>query len=174
MGSTIYSQKLKHPVYVSFTCEHCGQYNSFSQEIIGAGTAEVNNIRSDKYRQEQMAKVGPKAENNLQRNVLHAKQAVAKGSFSWLKFHKCTKCGFTQSWQTGRLWKRFIKFFVIDIIILLIFISWLTGSSPESKTIEAWGVFGVLAVVVLVPIIILVVSLLKRDKQNKNRPDVSI
>ena len=62
MGSTIYSQKLKHPVYVSFTCEHCGQYNSFAQEIVGAGNAEVNNIRSDKYRQEQISKVGPKAE----------------------------------------------------------------------------------------------------------------
>lgn len=55
MGSTIYSQKLKHPVYVSFTCEHCGQYNSFAQEIVGAGNAEVNNIRSDKYRQEQIS-----------------------------------------------------------------------------------------------------------------------
>ncbi|HBP37464.1 MAG TPA: hypothetical protein DD640_01750 [Clostridiales bacterium] len=174
MGSTIYSQKLKHPVSVTFMCEHCGQYNYFSQEIIGNGSVEVSNIRSDKYRQDQIGKIGSKAESDLLRNVQNAKQSLSRGNYSWLKFHKCTKCGYSQSWQTGRLWKRSIIFFIMDLVILYIFFSWLTGSSPESITSGAWGFFAILGIFILIPVIVLVISLLRRDKKNKYKPDVSI
>lgn len=174
MGSTIYSQKLKHSVYVTYTCEHCGQMNSFSHEIIGSSVSEVSNIRSDRYRQQQISMLGPKAESDLLRRVQDAKYSMANGNYSWLKFYKCTKCGYTQSWQTGRLWKRMIKFFVMDFILLLIFYSWVTGSSAESKTTGGWIFFGIVGLFVLIPIAVHLVALIKRDKNNKNKPDVVI
>jgi len=65
MGSTIYSQTLKHPVFISYECEHCSQMNSFSQEIKGSGSAEVSNLSSNRNRQSKYNSVGPKAEQNL-------------------------------------------------------------------------------------------------------------
>lgn len=39
--SNNYTTELKHPFDISFTCEHCGEINSFTQEIIGTGNKTV-------------------------------------------------------------------------------------------------------------------------------------
>ena len=174
MGSTVYTQKLKHPVFVSFTCEHCGLYNSFSQDIVGVSRTEVNYIRSSKYTQEQVGKLGPQAEANMANNLHRAKTAIDKSDYSWLKLHKCTKCHYAQSWQTGRIWRRSIKFFVLDLFIFFIFFSWLTGSSSPSITSENWLWFTVLGLLVMIPIVVLVLSLVMRDKEKRNKPDIRI
>lgn len=174
MGSTIYTQKLRHPVTVSYLCEHCGHYNLFSQDIVGSGSTEVSNIRGNKFRQDQVNKLGSKAENDLLRKISNVRYLVESGNYSWLKFHKCVNCSYTQSWQTGRLWKRSVKFFVLDFFIFLIFYSWLTGSSSEVKTTGAWVFFAILGLFVLIPIFVLIKSLRKCDKEHRNKPDIRI
>lgn len=174
MGSTIYSQTLKHPVFISYECEHCSQMNSFSQEIKGSGSAEVSNLSSNRNRQSKYNSVGPKAEQNLIRQIQKAKLALGQGDYSWIKFHPCSKCGYTQSWQTSRLFKRSIKFFVLDILIVFVLISWLTSNSSEAISRGLWGFFAFLGLVVLIPILVLALALRKRDKARTNKPDVSL
>ncbi|HAM62453.1 MAG: hypothetical protein A2Y20_03760 [Firmicutes bacterium GWF2_51_9] len=77
MGSTIYSQKLKHPVYVSYTCEHCGQVNTVAQEIVGNASAEVRFGTSNKYAQSKTGKHGTKAQIDLERKVRQAQNDTA-------------------------------------------------------------------------------------------------
>jgi hypothetical protein len=174
MGSTIYSQKVKHPVYVTYECEHCGHVNSFSQEIIGNASAEVSFGSSNKRTQQKIGNLGQKAESDLERQVLKARSDTNRDRYSWLKFHKCEKCKFTQSWQKGRLWKRSSVYLVLDFFLVLILFSWLTGSSLESKTSGAWGGFLFFVFVGLIPILMLVLPLRKIDKSKQTKPTVVI
>jgi len=175
MGSTIYSQKLKHPVYVSYTCEQCGNYNTFIEEIVGAGSAEVGFGSSNKRAQEKISKIGPKAQVDLLKNVQRAKVKADKGNYTWLKLHRCTKCNSAQSWQVGRLWKNIVKFIAIDVIALLYFFLWFSDASLANKTsIGAIGLYIILSGFVLTPIIILVVSLRKIGQSKHSQPEVTI
>lgn len=175
MGSTIYSQKLKHPVYVSFTCEHCGQFNTYTEEIVGAGSAEVRYGSSNKRAQEKISKIGTQAQVNLSHNVQNARINAEKGNYSWLKLHRCTKCNSAQSWQTGRLWKNIIKFIVMDVIFLFYFFLFFNDASDANKTSVGMIVlYFILAAFVLMPIVILFLSLRTIRQSKHNLPDVSI
>ncbi len=174
MGSTIYSQKAKHPVYVSYNCEHCGQYNSFSQELVGVSTAEVRYGSSRKSEAAKLSKLGPGAQDELMKKIQDAAYRTGKNDFSWLKLHKCNSCKYVQSWQTALIWKKMIKFFILDAIILLVFISWWTGATHETISTGTWVTLTICGLFILIPIINLIVSLQKRDKENRNKPDVRI
>lgn len=174
MGSTIYSQKVKHPIYVTFECEHCGQLNSFSQEIIGNASAEVSFGSSKRYAQQKVSKLGAKAENDLERQIRKAQNDTDKGNYAWLKFHKCSKCKYPQSWQKSGLWKNSILLFILDFFYLLIFFSWATGSSAASKTAGAWGGFILFGIILLLPIVMLILNLRKIEKTKNSKPIVII
>lgn len=174
MGSTIYSQKVKHPAYISFTCEHCGHFNSFSQEIVGNASAEVRFGSSNKRAQEKVSKLGMQAESDLERQIQNAKSNSDSGHYSWIKFHKCSKCNYTQSWQASRLWRKSIKYILLDLLYVFVFYSWLTGSSLASKTPGAWGGFAMFGILAAIPIIVLVLNLRKTDPKTQHKPEVSI
>jgi len=174
MGSTIYSQKLKHPVYVSYTCEHCGQLNTFSQDIVGNASAEVRFGTSNKRTQQKVSGLGAKAESDLQRQILKAQNDAEKENYAWLKFHKYSKCKYPQSWQKSGLWRKSIVYFILDFFYLMIFFSWVTGSSVESKTVGAWGGFLFFGVILFLPIINLILNLRKIEKANQSKPVVII
>jgi len=174
MGSTIYSQKLKHPVYVTYTCEHCGQVNTFSQEIVGNASAEVRFGTSNKYANAKVSKLGAKAQSDLERQVHKAQIDTERKNFAWLKVQKCSVCKYPQSWQKGGLWRKTILFFILDFFYLLVFFSWATGSSAESKTPGAWIGFIVVGIVLSLPIISLVLNLRKIEKAKSSVPIVII
>ena len=174
MGSTIYSQKAKHPVYVTYTCEHCGQVNTFSQEIVGNASTEVRFGTSNKYASSKVSKLSGKAQGDLERQIHKAKIDTEKKNFAWLKIHKCSVCKNPQSWQKGGLWRRTILFFVLDFFYLLVFYSWATGSSAESKTPGTWIGFIVVGVILSLPIVTLFLNLRKIDKTKNSEPIVII
>ncbi len=172
MGFPIYTKKLSHPVHVTFTCEHCGQHNSFVQEIVGSSSAEVRYGSSAE--QQRIDNLGPDAQIDLELKIQRAEYNIGRGNYSWLRVHRCTNCKYAQSWQTGRIWKRSIKFFVLDMFILLVFCSWFQGTPPASITSAAWGLFVILGILMLIPAAILIASLRKRDKETIRKPDVKV
>lgn len=174
MGSTIYSQKVKHPVYVTYTCEHCGQVNTFSQEIVGNASAEVRFGTSNKYANSKVSKLGAKAQSDLDRQVHKAKVDIERKNFAWLKFHKCAQCKYPQSWQKSGLWRSSIFLFVVDFLYLMIFYSWITGSSAQSKTTGTWIGFLLVGVILTLPIVNLVLNLRKVEKTKSSVPIVII
>jgi len=174
MGSTIYSQKVKHPVYVTYTCEHCGQVNTFSQEIVGNASAEVRFGTSNKYANAKVSKLGAKAQGDLERQVHKAQIDTERKNFAWLKVQKCSVCKYPQSWQKGGLWRKTILFFILDFFYLLVFFSWATGSSAESKTPGTWIGFIIVGIVLSLPIISLVLNLRKIEKAKSSVPIVII
>lgn len=175
MGSTIYSQKLKHPVYISYTCEHCGQYNTFSQEIVGQGSAEVRFGTGNKRTQEKLSKIGPQAERNLDHNVARIKSNIARGSFLWLKVHKCTKCHYPQSWQKGRLIRNLINYIIFDLLVLFIFFVWFVDASSADKvSLSAFITYGLVSAIVAAPIVTFILNFTKIEKIKKQKPDIII
>ena len=174
MGSTIYSQKLKHPVYVTYTCEHCGQVNTFSQDIVGNASAEVRFGTSNKYAQSKISKLGSKAQGDLDRQIRKVQNDHAKKNYAWLKVHKCSKCKNPQSWQKSSLWQSAIGWFILDILYLYVFFIWATGSSAESRTSGAWIGFILVGIVLFIPIVLLVLNLRKIKKTDHNDPIVII
>ncbi|MGB7594022.1 MAG: hypothetical protein WBL80_00475 [Erysipelotrichaceae bacterium] len=159
---------------MSYTCEHCGQLNTFSLEIVGNASAEVRFGTGDKRTQQKISGLGAKAQNDLQRQIMKAQNDADKENFAWLKFHKCSKCKYPQSWQKAGLWRNTILFFIVDFFYLLIFFSWVTASSSDPKTVGAWGGFLLVGVLLFLPIINLILNLRKIDKSKHEKPIVII
>ena len=134
---TSFSQVLTHPFNVSFTCEHCGEFNTFTHEIVGAGKKSVyhsssRNISAAALSAKDRLKMQEKAEKQLELGIKNAEAKLAKGKYSWIVANKCAKCNRYQSWQTRQIWKNFFKsFFGAPFIILLLLylpLSWIFGS----------------------------------------------
>lgn len=114
---TTYSKVLTKPINVSFTCEHCGEYNSFAQEIVGSGSKSKyggkHEVKSSSIlSQKELDKIMMKSQKNLDYGIKNAEIKIAKGKFSWLYANKCIKCNYYQSWQTHQIWKNFFKTFI--------------------------------------------------------------
>lgn len=186
MGQEIitYSQVLKHPVNVSFTCEHCGEYNSYMQEIVGAGkkskySGEFDVKKANTLTMNDYSKMMTKAQQDLDRGINNAKRRLAKENYSWLFANKCAKCKHYQSWQTSQIWKNFFKsffggpfmLFLLVMVPLSIIFGRDTSRYPEWISI----VLGVLTLIIMIAAIYnLISSLFHRDRKHRNKPTVTI
>ena len=179
---TTFTQTMTHPVNVSFACEHCGEMNSFSMEIIGGGKTHGGKRNADgtySLTPEGLAKIRAKAQIDLDRGVKNAELKIAKGHFSWIDAKKCPKCKHYQSWQTGRIWKNFLKvFFGAPFFVFLLAMYPLSIiSSRDSNDYPQWVyiILGGLILVIMVGAMVnLFTSLVKRDRKNHNKPTVII
>jgi hypothetical protein len=181
---TTYSQVLTHSINVSFTCEHCGEHNSFTQEIVGSGKKSkysgafdakgANTLTKNDY-----TKILTKAQKDLDRGIENAKHRLAKEKFSWLYANKCSKCKHYQSWQTRQIWRNFFKtffggpfmLFLLVMIPLSIVFGRDTSSYPEWISI----VLGVLTLIIMIVAVVnLISSLIHRDRKQRNKPTVTI
>jgi hypothetical protein len=171
MGSTIYTQKIPHPVQVSFTCEHCGTHNSFAQIIVGTGSAEVPFSSGKKYAQSKIAKVEPAAQKNLERKIQNARINTLKGNYSWLDQKKCSKCKYYQTWQTSSIWMTFIASLLLLALPVILISVWIDFNKMTTVGLIFFTVF---IGIILLPFVNLIKSLSRIDRKNHNKPNVDI
>lgn len=181
---TTYSKVLTHPFNVSFTCEHCGECNSFTQEIVGAGKKSIygsssrsNNVST--LSAADSAKMLLKAEKALELGIKNAETKLAKGKYSWLYANKCTKCKHYQSWQTSQIWKTFFKSFFGGpfMLMLLVFFPLNIIFGKDTNKYPEWIMIVMSSLIFIIwisSIIILIKSLLSRDRKHRCKPIVTL
>jgi len=181
---TTYSKVLSYPITVSFTCEHCGEQNVYTQEIVGAGQKSKYNVKRgstaiDNLSPKELVKMQIKAQRDLDRGIENARRKVAKDKFSWIYANKCSKCRHYQSWQTGQIWKNFFKTFFGGPFMLMLIVMfplfWIFGRDT-SKYPEWISIVlsGLMLIIMISAIVILIKSLLSRDRKKHSKPSVII
>jgi len=181
---TTYSQVLKHPFVVTFTCEHCGEFNSYTQEIVGAGkkskySGEFDSKRASTLTMNDYSKMMAKAQKDLDRGISNAKRKLAKDNVSWLYANKCAKCKHYQSWQTSQIWKSFFKAFFGGpfLLFLLVMIPLSIVFGRDTSKYPEWisVVLGALALIIMIAAVInLISSLAHRDRKHRDKPTVTL
>lgn len=171
MGSTVYTQKLTHPVQVTFKCEHCGETTTFIQNITGTGSADVPFLSSNKYTQSKITKVGKSAQRDLERKIQTAQADDARGKYSWLNLQKCSKCKYYQTWQTTGILYRFIGMLLLLALPVLLISVWI---DLKNMTLTGLAFFIIFIGIILLPFVNLIVSLIRIDRAHPGKPTVTI
>lgn len=176
-----FSQSLTQPVSVSFTCEHCGELNLTTQDIVGVGSRSGGKLGPDGNWQispEDSIKIVELAQKDLEFKVKNIEKKVAKGNFSWLNATKCKKCEHYQSWNARKIWKEFIQlFFGAPFIVLLVVgfpISLIYKNTTDYPLWVDILLIGLILIIMIVAIINLVTSLSKTKRKNRSKPTVII
>jgi hypothetical protein len=179
-----YSMELKHPFNVSFTCERCGELNSFTQEIIGTGNISVYGSASQPNSDAtlsvtDMSELKLDAEKQLAAGIKRAEAKLAKGKYSWIKAKKCVKCKRYQSWQTALICKNFFKSFFGGPIVLglLAYLPLTKIFGSDSSKYPDWVMYVYSSIIIIIwisSIVILLKSLMFRDRKHHNLPNVTL
>jgi hypothetical protein len=177
--AVIFTQSLTRPVTISFICEHCGESNSFTQEIVGEGrTSGAKKGVDGKYimSPKDSLKIMELAQLNLDHNVKKAETKIAKGNYSWLNANKCVKCNKYQSWNNRRIWKDFLlMFFGAPFIVLLVVGFPITLIYKNTTDYPLWVDILLVSLILILMIgatINLAMSLNKTNHKNRNKPTV--
>lgn len=184
MKKNNYTTELKHPFNISFTCERCGEINSFTQEIIGTGNKTVYGSSSQPNSDATLSATDMNemmldAEKQLAAGIKKAEAKLAKGKYSWIKAKKCAKCNRYQSWQTAQIWKSFFKLFFGGPFAfgLLAYLPLTKIFGSDSSKYPEWvmNVYGLILIIIcLSSIVILLKSLLFRSRKHHNLPTITL
>lgn len=184
MNKNNFATELKHTFNVSFTCEHCGEINSFTREIIGTGNKTVYGSASQSNSDAtlsaaDMSEMKLDAEKQLAAGIKRARAKLSKGKYSWLKANKCTKCNRYQSWQTAEIWTNFFKLFFGGPLAfgLLAYLPLTKIFGTDSSKYPEWVMYAYYSIIIIIwisSIVILLKSLLFRDRKHQNLPDVTL
>lgn len=176
-----FTQSLTHPVSVSFTCEHCGEVNTFIHEIIGVGNRSGGKRGADgKYvmSPKDSIIIMEQAQKNLELGIKKVERKVEKGNYSWLEAKKCSKCQHYQSWNGGRIWKDFFMLFLGGPFIIFLVIGFpITMIYKNTTNYPSWVyvLIGGLSFIIMVGALInLVSSLNMKSRKNRNVPTVFV
>lgn len=176
-----YSQSLTQPISVSFTCEHCGTFNIFTQDIVGVGSLSVKTRKATEKYVPSVADsfaVNNLAKENLELKMKQIEKKIATDNFSWLNAAKCSKCKHFQSWNNRRIWSDFLKlFFGAPFIILLVVGFPITQIYKNTSDFPLWANVLLLSLVIIVmvgAIINLVYSLSMKSRKSHNKPTVTL
>ncbi len=181
---TTFSKVLTHPFNVAFTCEHCGEQNSFTQEIAGVGKKALYGSTAKTFTTNDLspavqAKMLQKAQNQLDQGIKDAEAKIAKEKYSWLYANKCAKCNRFQSWQTGQIWKNFFKTFFGGpfILMLVVYFPLTIFWGRDSSKYPEWIMYSLSVIMLIIwisAIVILIKSLARRDHKHRNKPTVTL
>jgi hypothetical protein len=176
-----FTQNVNHPVSVSFACEHCGESNSFIQEIVGEGRISGGKRGADgKYTMspKDSIKIMELAQKDLEYKVKKAEKKIAKGNLTWLKANKCVKCNKYQSWNNRRIWKDFmLMFFGAPFIVLLVVGFPITLIYKNTTDYPLWVNILLISLILILMIgasINLAMSLNKTNRKSRNKPIIII
>lgn len=176
-----FSQSLTQPVSVSFTCEHCGELNFITQDIVGVGSRSGGKRGPDGNWQispEDSIKIVELAQKDLELKVKNVEKKIAKGKFSWLNATECTKCKHYQSWNSRRIWKEFFQLFLGAPFIVLLVVGFpISLIYKNTRDYPLWVdilLIGLILLIMLGAIINLVASLSKTKRKDRSKPTVII
>lgn len=121
MGQEIitYSKVLTHPVIIEFTCEHCGENNVFTQEIVGAGKkskyrGDFDTKRSTQLTAQDQSKMLTKAQKDLDRGISNAKRNIEKNNFHGYTRINAPNASIINLGRQVRSGKAFSRIFLAD------------------------------------------------------------
>lgn len=170
MGRIIYSSTVSHPAHITFSCEHCGEENSFSQDIVGTSSADVGMGAFNSTVERKTRNLGSQAQNALEGQLRRIEADTASGKYTWIKLTKCSKCGYHQSWQKSLINRKLLVSLLWTTPLLLFFIMGLTAKNADTGKLYFIIPIGLL----LIPYFNYASRISKIDKQNQNLPDVDI
>lgn len=169
------SKKLEHPVQVHFTCERCGEENTFAQDFKVAVSKEIP--FNSRTQSQEILKLDEKAHSMLRKKIEAIERQVAEGKFSWVDNHPCAKCKAAQSWQKSSLWWQLVAYICWYPLIAILFGRGFSRFITGDKPFLAWVfylVLGGLSVIILLVMIDIIRSLSRVDRTKQSIPTVDI